>query len=546
MALLSMAGGVQAQRYLNEVFTNAQISITPNIIYATNIDFLTSNLANPGTVFANAQELQALATAGTPFPAPYFDPSDGSTALKLINLRFDLYQPSQSVDTEEARPLVVYLHTGNALPPPFNGSPNGLRTDSCAVEICTRMARRGYVAASISYRLGWNPLAETLEERRGQLLNAIYRALHDTRQFIRVMKADAAGANAHRIDPSRIIVIGEGTGGYMALANATLDKPAELFIEKFRPDPFNPNVSYVDTLVVGNLEGFGGLLTLYRPNGFSSTSHFCVNMGGALADNSWLEAGDVPMVSFHTLFDPFAPFTEGTVIVPTTGEPVVPVNGPNTFMPLVHQYGNNWPFQNLGSDPFTDAARSRYGNTYDEETLDTNLEGLFPVLRPRWPAPATDESSPWQWWDPDSQLAQSPSPIPGLTVHQVSLASNPDMSPTKARTYIDTVMAYANPRIVCALQLGPCAVTNVTIDETAPIATGVEVFPNPATDRVTITSQAAPIERYELFDMNGRLLGANTVNSDRIILERQGLQAGVYFVHLVFEQGSLVRRMVLD
>lgn len=543
---LGLAGSACAQRYLTEVFTNAQVTVTPDIIYGTNIDFLTSNLANQAQVFADAQQLQGLVTQGQPIPAPFFNPGDASTALKVTNLRFDLYQPSQSADSEQARPLVVYLHTGNALPPPFNGSPNGLRTDSTAVEVCRRMARRGYVAASVSYRLGWNPLAPTEEERRGQLLNAIYRALHDTRHFIRTMKADAAGPNTYKIDPNKIIVFGEGTGGYIALANATLNRGEELFIEKFRPDPFNPNVSYVDTLIVGNLEGLGGLLTLYRPNGFSSSSNMCVNMGGALADNSWLEPGDVPMVSFHTVFDPFAPFTQGIVIVPTTGGPVVEVNGPNTFMPLVNQYGNNWPFVNLNGDPVTNAARGRYGNTYDGVTLNTNLEGLFPMLRPRWPAPATDEASPWQWWDPNSTLAQSPSPIPGLTVHQVSLGSNPDMSPGKAKAYIDTVMAYANPRIVCALQLGPCAVTNVAIEETDPIAAALDIFPNPATDVINIVSGAATIERYELFDLNGRLLGSNTVNTDRIVLPRQGLQAGVYFVQLHFAEGSMIRRVVLD
>ena len=104
--------------------------------------------------------------------------------------------------------------------------------------------------------------------------------------------------------------------------SATLDDPLEMFIEKFRPDPFDPTVSYIDTTLVGNLAGFNGTFTLYRPNGFDYETHFACNMGGALADTSWLQAGDVPMVSFHTVFDPYAPFTEGIVIVPTTGEQV--------------------------------------------------------------------------------------------------------------------------------------------------------------------------------------------------------------------------------
>ena len=86
------------------------------------------------------------------------------------------------------------------------------------------------------------------------MLNAIYRALHDVRQCIRGLKKNAAEeGNTYDICSDRIIVLGEGTGGYIALANATLDHPSELYIEKFLPDPFEPTVSYVDSNMVGNI-----------------------------------------------------------------------------------------------------------------------------------------------------------------------------------------------------------------------------------------------------------------------------------------------------
>lgn len=543
-AALGMATTAHAQRYINEVFTNAQVTVTPDVIYGTNIDFLTTNLSSPN-VPAEVTELQTAVTLGNPIPAAYFNPADPSTAVKVTNVRMDIYQPDQAVDAETERPLVVYLHTGNALPPPINGSPNGTRKDSSAVEVCTRMARRGYVAVSMSYRLGWNPLAATEQERRGQLLNAIYRAIHDVRQCVRTMKADAA---TYRIDPTKVIVIGEGTGGYISLANATLDEGSELFIPKFRPDPFNPNVSYVDTTLVGNLSGFNGQLALYRPNGQDHETHFCVNLGGALADTSWLAPGDVPMVAFHTVFDPFAPFTEGIVIVPTTGGPVVPVQGSNLFMQLVNTYGNNSSFANLPSNnPFTNRARALYGTTQthgnNSVQIRTGTEGLFPLARPQWPAPAQEEASPWQWWDPNSPIAQT-EVAPGITAHVASLASNPDMSPTKARTYIDTIMGYMNPRIVCALQLGPCSL--VGMDENDALAAGVNVYPNPASDRFTVSSEAALIERLEVYDINGRLVRSTNVNAWQAVIERQGLIAGAYHVTLRFADGAVTRKLMLD
>lgn len=550
LAALAMGSGTtaSAQRYLSEVFSNANLTITNDVIYGTNIDFLTSNLASPN-VPTEATQLQTLVSTSQPIPAEYFDPGNTSTALKVTNVRMDVYQPSQSVDTETARPVVVYIHTGNALPPPMNGSPNGTRKDSSAVENCKRFARRGYVAVSMSYRLGWNPLGATLDIRRGTLLNAIYRAIHDVRQCVRTLKADAA---TYHIDPNKVILFGEGTGGYISLATTTLDQGSELFIEKFVPDPLNsPNVSYVDTTMVGNLEGFGGALALYRPNGQNSDIHFCVNTGGSLADTSWLAPGDAPMVAFHTVFDPFAPFTEGVVIVPTTGEQVVDVQGSNLFVKLANTYGNNSSFVNLPStNPFTARARALYGTTQTHGstnvTINTGVEGLFPMVRPLWPAPAQEEASPWQWWDPNSSIAQtvvSAGPPP-ITAHIASSASNPDMSPTKGRTYLDTIHGYLNPRIVCALQLGPCSL--VGIDDEENTAATVDVFPNPATDNVTIVSGQGMVRRYRVFDVNGRQVDANTVNTHRFTIGRNGLDAGTYFVELEMDHGKLVRKLMLD
>ncbi len=550
MALAAI--GHAQDRYLNEVFTNAQITITNDVVFGTNIDFLTSDLSNQALVGANAMTLQGLVNGGSPIPAAYYNPADASTALKVTDLKMDIYQPDQAIDTETERPLFIFVHTGNALPPPLNGSPMGTRKDSSAVEICKRMARRGYVAVSMSYRMGWNPLGTTLEIRRGTLLNAIYRAIHDVKQCVRHMKADAATGNGYAIDPGKVILYGEGTGGYITLATATLDRPQELFIEKFLPDPFQPTISYVDTNAVGNIEGFGGLLTLYRPNGQNSDINFCVNAGGSLADTSWLAPGDVPMVSFQTVFDPFAPFGDGIVIVPTTGEQVVDVQGSNVFMPLVNSYGNNASFANLvGGDPFTNKARSLY-NTSPAHGSNTvhiaeEAEGLYPMITPNWPAQITgtlEEAGPWQWWDPNGPLAQtvvSPGPPP-ITAGQASQASNPNMSPAKGRAYIDTIMGYMNPRIACALQLGPCLL--VGLNESDPIAVGVDLYPNPARESVRITSANGTIRMAEVYDVNGRRVHAQHVERREFDLNTDALKPGAYFVTLTFDEGTVTRKLM--
>jgi len=557
LAALAFSAQVHAQdRYLSEVFTPSEVTLTSGVIFGTNIDFLTSSFANPSLYGPEVMQLQGLVSSGEPIPAPYFDPQDASTVVKVTHLKMDVYQPDQTVDTETARPVFVFVHAGNALPPPLNGSPTGTRTDSSAVEVCKRMARRGYVAISMDYRNGWNPLGSTVEIRRGTLLNAIYRAIHGVKQCVRNLKADAAGPNNYAINPDKVILYGEGTGGYITLATVTLDHPAELYIDKFLPDPFQPDVSYVDSTTVGNIDGFGGSLALYRPNGFDSRVHFCVNAGGALADTSWLAPGDVPMVSFHTVFDPFAPFTEGVVIVPTTGEQVLPLQGSNLFMELVNTYGNNSSFANLpnpGGEAFTARARSLYGTDQVHGPVsvhvNSDVEGLFPMVTPDWPGMAVaplEEAGPWQWWDPNSAIAQtvvSAGPPP-ITATQASQASNPNFSPTKGRAYIDTIMGYMNPRIACALDLGPCAL--VGLQENDPIAVGVDMFPNPAHDVVRISSAKETIRMMEVYDVNGRRVRAENVENTAFNLHRDGLKPGAYFVTLTFDQGTVTRKLMLD
>ena len=50
-------------------------------------------------------------------------------------------------------------------------------------------------------------------------------------------------------------------------------------------------------------------------------------MGGAMGDSSWIEAGEVPMVSFHGVADPLTPYATAIVIVASTGDPIVEVSG---------------------------------------------------------------------------------------------------------------------------------------------------------------------------------------------------------------------------
>ncbi len=537
LSLLASMGLMAQNRYLDPVFS--QVTTTSDIEYGVNIDFLTSSFTDQAQVGADLTAIKTALFLGNPIPATYYNPADTNSDVKVASLKYDVYEPVG--DTNSARPLIIYVHTGNFLPPPLNGGPNGSKTDSAAIVLCEQWAQRGFVSMALNYRLGWNPVATTPLERRASLLNAVYRAIHDVKQLVRVIKEDAAGANTYKIDPNKIILYGQGSGGYVAVAYSSLDKHAELEIPKF----LNPltNTSYVDTATVGNIDGFGGLLNLYAPNGFSSDVHFTANAGGALADTSWLEAGDNPMVSFQAVRDPFAPFDQGIVIVPTTNEDVVEVQGANVFMAKANALGNNTYTSRTFTDVYTTTAQAKYGQTYsyiypapdDNMTVRANSEGLYPLLRPLGASIFQNQGSPWEWWDPSSPLATAvvnPGPPP-VTAHQASLLSNPDMSPSKGRSYLDTIQGYMIPRIMVSLQLD--GYMSIGMEENT-LANDLSIYPNPANDILTVSyNKQAKIESIEIIDLTGRLVMSKLVDENRISLDVSALKAGVYLLRTTVE-----------
>ncbi len=552
VAALPMMSSAQT-RYIDPIFDDSEIVVETGVVYAQNINFLLSNFQSANTL-PNLGELSAIADAGGSFPAAYFDPTDQSTAIKLQNIRMDVYYPDNNVDEVDSRPVIIYLHTGNFLPTPLNGSTTGLMNDSAAVYLCREWAKRGYVAVSMDYRLGWNPIASTVQERRGTLLNAVYRAIHDLKAGIRFLRGDSD--NPYNIDPEKFVVYGQGSGGYVAQAAATLDDAAtELFLEKFRPNPFDETVSYVDTLQVGTVDGFGfpNSLNLYRPSPVSADFQVSINAGGALADESWLEAGDAPMMAINCVRDDFAPFDEGTVIVPTTLEEVVDVDGANVFIKKANDLGNNAAFANIpNGDPYTDAARALYGETIEVAnggsiTIETGVEGLYPLIRPLRPFLA-NESGPWEWWDPNSAISQTVVGQVGgnpITAHMASLNSNPDMSAEKGMAYLDSINGYILPRIACVFNFpgSVCAPDNVQEKEST---NSFSVYPNPANDRVAVVAEAT-INMFQLIDITGKVVAERqNINANNLVFNVNEFPSGVYFVQLNTAKGRTTQKLIIE
>ena len=524
MATISFVALNAQTRYQDEVFTNSSLSITPNVHYGSNYSVLT----------------------GIP---------------DSIGLMMDVYMPDPAVDTVSNRPLIIYVHTGNFLPIVVSGSSLGQKIDSSAVSLCKSWAKRGFVAASIDYRLGWNPLDSTAEGRRSLVLQAVYRSILDTKTAVRYFKKDAATTDTYAIDPNKIIIYGEGSGGYTSLAYATMDRYDELTLPKFTYAATGD--SYIDTLLLGNLDGFGGMLNMDNHVGYDADVAMVVNAGGSLADTSWLEGNEVPMVSFQSIRDGYAPFEQGIVIVPTTNENVVEVQGANVWMKKANDLGVNASFANTSfvGDPYTARARAMYGQTYSNwdvlnpnVTVAANAEGLFPIQLPLQSAQLLNGGAPWQWWDLNTLTLvvagvnmQLGTTYDANTIHAQNVATYPGgMSAATGKLYLDTIQGYLIPRIMIALQLP--GYETFSVDEQEQLNNGTNLYPNPAEDHVFIQLSGLKqfLESIKVYNVLGQVVYASSdINTKRQRIALDDWDSGIYVAEIILSDGNKVSRRFL-
>ena len=480
-----------------------------------------------------------------------------------IPLFMDIYEPSG--DTLDARPLVILLKTGNFLPQVLNGSIFGTRKDSVLVEIANRLSKMGYLVASTDYREGWNPFLTTQPERALQLIQAAYRGVQDVRTAVKYFKFTAANlGNPHRVDTGKIVLWGVGTGGYLSMGGSYLNDFTEIVTTTNPPGKFltdldgdgNPDPMVIPS-INGDLEvdGYGvvppgGLLIFMEGDTLSHANYpgtqysvdLCVQMGGALGDISWMNAGEPPIISFHVPKDNFAPYMDDVLRVPTTGDPIVQVQGGFSVVQQAHTLGLNDVFAGI-DDPMTDAAKAASalaGHDY--------MEGLYPVNIEPHDSAGTVDGSPWNWWDMNfwSQIQPSAcpdgAPVEACNWNLVSLQGAPFTSAARARAYIDTVIAYVAPRAVAALGLD--ATSSISTLQEAEV--GLQLAPNPISDQFTIrVNRTTPIRSMSLYNMNGQEITRwNRINHHELSAQRAGLSSGMYVIHLRFDEGIITKKLI--
>ena len=445
-----------------------------------------------------------------------------------VKLPCDIYQPEG--DTAIKRPLIILAYTGSYLPAIINQQPTGNKDDSSIVELANRMAKRGYVVMAVNYRLGWNPSTTIQAQAAEQLIKATYRAIQDVRNAIRFIRVNA---ETYKIDTSKIVVGGQGTGGYVALGLASVNKRSEIEAKvKFQRGDFTPMVS-VDTLGDWNGLGGWGYLNYSGDSSVSGNAHMVFNYGGAMGDLSWMDASTLPIVGMHCPTDIFAPYKTGNVVVPTTGVTVInSASGAGAVLPFADSLGIN---NKINSYNYNDAITTR------ALAITGGIKNLYPFVT-SFPA----EGSPWEWWDrPTVQANNTYGLGTGRNADSLSMITNPFMSAARAKAYIDTIAQFISPRI--AVQFG--FLSNVSVTEVN-VSNYLGLFPNPAKENVTISmdKNQATISEINLFDITGKVLVSNSgISTHEFVLNTENLTKGIYLVNVKLANGaSATKRLAVQ
>ena len=186
----------------------------------------------------------------------------GTAATSIL----DIFEPSG--DTSTSRPLVIFIHGGGF----SSGDKAGSSTNWNGI-LCENLAKRGYVVASINYRLTYT------QTSLAQRYQAMVRAVQDAKAAIRFFRKNAT---TYRIDPDQIFATGSSAGSITALHLAYLEQ-SEV------PTAYISDWSLFD----GSLEGNSG-----NP-GYSSSIQGVISNWGALGELDYMKSGDAPVFSVH-------------------------------------------------------------------------------------------------------------------------------------------------------------------------------------------------------------------------------------------------------
>ncbi|MFK7772324.1 MAG: carboxylesterase family protein [Saprospiraceae bacterium] len=197
------------------------------------------------------------------------------------DLEMDIYEPVG--DVHEQRPVILFAFGGSFI----------FGNKSTMAYYCEQFAKKGYVAATIDYRLGFFGFGEEA------VTGAVMRAVSDMKGAVRYFRQDAATDNLHKVHPDFILVGGYSAGAITATHVAYLDENDE-------------NIPQFTLDIISNNGGFEGNTGDAENLSYSSDVFAVYSLSGGLREKEWIDENETEsLVSYHGTADGTVPYLNG-------------------------------------------------------------------------------------------------------------------------------------------------------------------------------------------------------------------------------------------
>ena len=425
-------------------------------------------------------------------------------------LKLDIYKPAGNTNTK--RPILVLNHGGAWV--------GGDKSEANIVLIAQEFAKRGYVVASVNYRLGthkanWamTPFQKAVNagfhavyiSDSAEVFRAWYRAIQDLKGAIRFMKA------RHALDSTcseAVFIGGESAGGFNSMGVAFLDlnseKPASCSAIADVP---MPQSNLLDNYPGGKVTttqlkrpDLGGIEGSLNINGYNSKVKGVLNLfGGFLSEgisNNWVSGND-SMVVYMTH---------------QTCDGIVPCNGAVCLSPMSINC-------NLGNTPF----HTKWPISYGSCALKTNFATGTPKIK----------KLKTEIFNCD--------PIVFPLTDCIRFANNGSyhyLINTAVRC--DTIAKFIAPIAIATAK--NCATAGIkNLDKNSRIT----ISPNPSNGTIFINGWDGNNKPdIEITDVLGRQLDFEWMDKNQIKLSQ--IESGLIFIRIKTEEGNFVKKLVIE
>lgn len=377
---------------------------------------------------------------------------------------------------EEKRPLIVLAYGGS-----FTA---GIRESPDIINLCQAFTKRGFVTASIEYRLN----AGTVDS--ATMLKQVVKAVQDAKAAIRYFYKDAATTNTYRIDTNKIFVGGTSAGAFIGVHLGYLTDT--IGVQQWMKEIIESQ---------GDLEGASG-----NP-GYSSRVAGVINLAGAIGDTAWIKPGAVPMVTMQGNDDGTVPYCS-EIIAPVNNIPIIMVDGGGTMKRRTANLGivnRFYTWRGAGHVPYVDPRPTTEGPVYMDTTIWFVRDFLYEQM-----TGSRCDSALWA--------------IGNMTTPHVIENGVPVACGTEIVDATDAMPFYTEPTGIASFE-------NVSF----------EVYPNPADEMVTVKKPASftgTADAY-VYDNIGRLVRKYNSIPDTFTINKNELGAGLFIVKILPANKSL-------